>query len=282
MSAAVGIDVGGTKCLGVLVVDGEVVAEERRATPPAARLVGELADLVVALAGEREVAVGVGVPGLVTRDGVIRSSPNIPDAVELSIGTSLSSSLGVPVVVDNDATCALVAEADRGAARDANDAWLVTLGTGIGGALLADGEPRRGWQGFAGEVGHIIVQRDGILCGCGLNGCWERYASASALAAAAGGAGHIGERPEVVAAWADWVAIGLAALVTSTDPEVLVIGGGVLESADVVLPAIIERLPGRLYAPSNRGIPSVRPAMLGVRAGALGAALLAERSASRG
>lgn len=282
MNASIGIDVGGTKCLGVLVVDGEVVSVERRATPPAARLADELADLVGSLAGGRTVSVGVGVPGLVTHDGVIRSSPNIPAAVETPIGAQLSERLGTPVVVDNDATCALVAEADRGAARDVSDAWLVTLGTGIGGALLAGGEPRRGWQGFAGEVGHIIVQRDGIVCGCGLEGCWERYASASALAAAAGGAEHIATRPDVVAAWAEWVAIGIAALVTTTDPEAVVIGGGVLDSVDVVMPAILERVPGYLYAPSNRRIPSIRSAELGVRAGALGAALLAERSVGRG
>jgi len=282
VSSSIGVDVGGTKCLGVLVVDGEVAAAERRATPPAALLADELADLVRSLAGTREVAVGVGVPGLVTRDGVIRSSPNIPDAVETPIAAELSARLDAPVVVDNDATCALVAEAERGSARGVSDAWLVTLGTGIGGALLADGEPRRGLQGFAGEVGHIIVQRDGIVCGCGLSGCWERYASASALAAAAGGAERIRDRPEVVAEWAEWVAIGIAALVSSTDPEVVVIGGGVLDSSDVVLPAIVERLPRHLYAPSHRRVPSIRLAELGVRAGALGAALLAERSAARG
>lgn len=282
MSGAVGVDVGGTKCLGVLVADGVVVDECRRPTPRAGELVDVLVDMVSTLRGGTDVPVGVGVPGLVTGRGVIRWSPNLPDAVEFDVGAALSERLGVAVAVDNDATCALEAEADRGAAHGVAHAWLVTFGTGIGSAVLVDGVVPRGWQGFAGEVGHLCVERDGRRCPCGLSGCWERYASAASLVTALGGTEQVTADSPIVAEWAEWVAIGIATLVSATDPEVVVVGGGVLESAEVVLPAIRSRIGERLYAPRHRRIPEIRPAAFGVRAGAIGAALLARRSCTQG
>lgn len=284
MTRLIGIDVGGTKSLGVCIdEDGSVVAEAEVSTPRFDALVETLARLVDELGGGDRV--GVGVPGLIDRDAVIRSSPNLAGADHLAIGAPLSGVLKRPVAVDNDATCALVAESLLGVARSVRDAWLVTLGTGIGGAMLIDGMVRRGSQGFAGEVGHMRVVPEGVQCPCGLRGCWERYASGSALArigrvatshmvvqgARAGDSGHMAAIEE----WTSWIAVGLAALANATDPELMVLGGGIVSESDLFVTSVETKLPSHLYARKSRRVPVVRAATLGRRAGAIGAALLA-------
>ena len=284
MTRLIGIDVGGTKCLGVCVgEDGSLITEVEVSTPRFDVLVETLARLVDELGGGDRV--GIGVPGLIDRDAVIRSSPNICGADHLAIGAPLSRLLDRPVKVDNDATCALVAEASHGVARSVRDAWLVALGTGIGGALLVDGEVRRGSQGFAGEVGHMRVEPHGIRCPCGLNGCWERYASGSALARIGNAAtshdvvrgARAGERSHLAAIdeWTEWIAVGLAALANATDPEMMVLGGGMVDEGDLFVHSVETKLASHLYARASRRVPAVRGATFGRRAGAIGAALLA-------
>jgi glucokinase len=284
LTRLIGIDVGGTKCLGVrLAADGTVAAEVLLPTPHFEKLAETLVRIVAQLGGADRV--GVGVPGLVDRHGVIRSSPNLPGADHLDIGRSLEDLLGQAVVVDNDATCALIAETRFGVARDVRDAWLVTLGTGIGGALVADGMVRRGSQGFAGEVGHMRVHPQGLDCPCGLTGCWERYASGTALARIAGAenarevvrgarSGNPGSRA-AVSEWVEWIAVGLAALVNATDPEMIVLGGGLIEEGDLFVGEVQAALVRHLYGHTKRRVPTVISAALSHRAGAVGAALLA-------
>ncbi len=117
---------------------------------------------------------------------------------DLPLRALLEQRLGQPVVVDNDATCALVAEATVGAAKGVTDAVLVTLGTGIGGAVLAGGAIQRGANGFVGEIGHMVVDPDGPDCPCGRRGCWERFASGSALARYGQEAATAGRLPGVL------------------------------------------------------------------------------------
>ncbi|HSJ91650.1 MAG TPA: ROK family protein, partial [Ilumatobacter sp.] len=138
MARTVGIDVGGTKCLGVVLDDrGEIVGEERRPTPRGAGslpvLIDTLAELADVLGPFDEI--GVGVPGLVTRDGVLRAAPNLDGVADFDVAGLLGARLGRRVHVDNDATCATAAEWLFGSARGATDLVLVTLGTGIGGGL---------------------------------------------------------------------------------------------------------------------------------------------------
>src|SRR3954447_19419475 len=160
-SETIGIDVGGTKILGAVVdADGRVLEEVREPTPAGdgEAMVRAMAAVVAALRERHDVdAVGVGVAGAVTADGVVRYSPNLPGAIELPVGALLAEAAGLPVVVDNDATCALAAERTFGAARGSGDVLLVALGTGIGGALVLGGELTRGANGFAGEIGHMVV-----------------------------------------------------------------------------------------------------------------------------
>ena len=183
----VGIDVGGTKAQGVaLDASGAIVTTAQRATPRGPRSLAVLIDTLVELAAELGIGssgtLGVGVPGLVTRAGVLRAAPNLDGVAEFDVSGELQARLGREVLVDNDATCATVAEWQSGAGRGTESMVLVTLGTGIGGGLVANGELQRGVNGFAGEFGHMVVDPNGPRCPCGRRGCWERYASGSGLA----------------------------------------------------------------------------------------------------
>jgi glucokinase len=301
-----GIDVGGTKCLGVVIdVDAAIVFEQRRPTPsgPAA-IIDTLADLVAEMGAID--SLGIGMPGLVTRDGTLLAAPNLIDITHFHIGDLLRERTSVEVHVDNDATCAAVAEWKVGVAAGADDAVMVTLGTGIGGGIVAGGRLLRGAHGFAGEIGHMVVDPDGPLCPCGRRGCWERFASGSALgrlareaasdgsmrrtvelaggdvaavrgehvqdAAIEGDAGALA----VVADFARWVALGLVNLTNAFDPELFVLGGGLASSPQLYLPHIERWFTELLYSADIRPHPSLRFPRLGEHAGAVGAAMLVD------
>jgi glucokinase len=305
----IGIDVGGTKTLGVAIgPSGDVLAEVRRPTPRGPGSVGPLIDLLVdlsrSLGAEDGVSVGIGVPGLVTSQGVLRSAPNLDGVADVAVARLVGERLGFPVFVDNDGTCAAVAEHQVGVARGMSDVALITLGTGIGGAVISDGRVRRGHNGFAGEFGHMVVDPQGPPCPCGRSGCWERYASGVGLArlgrdaAAAGrldavrravGGDPADVRGEdvqraaldgdpdalaVVDDFARWVAVGLANLTNALDPELFVLGGGLASGGDLYLRPVRVWLRELLYQPHLRSIPAVECVALGERAGAIGAALL--------
>jgi glucokinase len=319
-----GIDVGGTKMLGLaLDTSGAVLGEVRVPTPSPSAIRGlegdrnalleAMAEVVSRLAGPLRsssglsyLPVGVGVPGLVDDAGVLRFAPNLPFGQGLDIASLLSERLGGwPVVVDNDATCATVGEWAYGAAARVSDAVMVTLGTGIGGGIVSEGRVLRGANGFAGEIGHMVVDPSGPVCPCGRRGCWERYASGSGLgrlAREAAHAGHLaavvrlaGGDPEAVrgehvtqaasAGDADaravlvelgwWLALGLANLANILDTAAFVVGGGLVEAVRLVLDpvnvAFGEMMEGRHQRPEVR----ILLASLGETAGAIGAALVA-------
>src|SRR5262245_21450689 len=159
-----GIDVGGTKCLGVALDQaGDVVQIERCPTPnDPVELIDALAGLAGMLAPYD--GLGVGVPGLVTRQGTLRAAPNVTAVQELGVGPLLSARRGHRVAVDNDATCAVGAEWQHGSAKGAHHIILVTLGTGIGGGIVIDDRLVRGANGFTGEIGHMVVDPDGPMC----------------------------------------------------------------------------------------------------------------------
>ncbi|EQD27092.1 ROK family protein, partial [mine drainage metagenome] len=173
--------------------------------------------------------------------------------------------LSFPVVIDNDATCAAVGEHLLGAAKDCNNALVFTLGTGIGGGIIAEGRVVRGANGFGGEVGHMAIDPDGPLCPCGKKGCWELYASGSGLrylAIQAGKEGHLEnilhskdgnllaikgeditkaalggdvEAQTVMERFGWWLALGMANLACVFDPELIVLGGGLVQAGTAIL-----------------------------------------------
>jgi glucokinase len=279
-----GIDVGGTKCLATVVDDnGDVVHERRIATP---RGSGPLIEGLIELARSLGPVdtLGVGIAGLITREGVMRAAPNLVIDAELAVGPLLSEALGLTVHVDNDATCATVAEWCLGAGRGCDDMVMVTLGTGIGGGVVAGGVLQRGHNGFAGEIGHMVVDPDGPRCPCGRRGCWERYASGNGLAHLAGGtrgedvvaAARSGDPDAraVIDRYGWWVALGLVNLTNVLDPETFVLGGGLAASPEVFLEPVQRAVTDLLYSPDHRPHPRVVFAELGEHAGALGAALI--------
>jgi glucokinase len=325
---AFGIDIGGTKVLGVAVTrDGEVVGEARVATPEAAvepagsrpGPVGEevadaVAEVVLALrqeartaaAGAGEPPVGVGVPGMLNRQGVLVFSPNLQGAAGVDFRCLLTQRLsGTSLVVENDANCAAVAEFHLGTARGAEHVLVVTLGTGIGGGLITGGKVLVGGQGFAGEIGHMVVDPAGPPCRCGRRGCWERYASGGGLGLLAREAAYAGRLHEVVVraggdpelvrgedvtraameghrgalgvmdelGW--WVALGLANLSAVLDPQRIVIGGGLVEAGEVLLDPVRRAFRELVEGSSVRPPVQIVLAALGERAGAVGAALAA-------
>src|SRR5262245_30762799 len=181
---AVGVDVGGTKIVAIRITgDGNELARAIHPTP-ADDMEATLDELVAAL-GEviaPEVApVGVGAAGLVEEGtGILRSAPNLAWR-DAPIGEVVSRAVGVPVVVDNDCSAGAYGESRLGAGRAVPDMLYLGIGTGIGGGLILGGKLYRGAHGFAGEVGHIVVQEDGPVCGGGNRGCWETVASGRAI-----------------------------------------------------------------------------------------------------
>ena len=308
-----GVDLGGTKILARITDPArplDALATARVDTPRGAdRIVEAIADVVdhvTGLAGAGEVAaIGVGAAGLVSRDGVVRTAPNLAGVVDLDLRGRLHAVTGRAVVVENDATCAMVAEHRVGAALGARHACLVTLGTGIGGGLVVEGELVRGADGLAGEPGHMVVDPSGPPCPCGRRGCWERFASGSGLgrlardAAEAGRADRVmalaggdaeavrgehltraalegdADALEVMRSFAWWVALGLANLATLLDTEIMVIGGGLAAAGSLLLDPTRESFAEHLLGASHRPPVTIVLAALGPDAGAIGAALLA-------
>lgn len=255
--------------------------------------------------GSDVAAVGLGAPGLVDRDGVMHTGPNLPGIEDFGFAEYLGRTTGLPAVVDNDATCAAWAEHERGRFGGHNHTLFLTLGTGIGAGVTVKGELLRGANGFGGEAGHIVVDPDGPPCPCGRNGCWERYGSGSGLARLARDAAVAGLIPRVVElaggnvedvrgehvtraaaegargaaevmdrfGW--WVALGIANLVAVLDSEMVIIGGGLVEAGSVVMDPIRRAFPDVLFGASARPAVPIERASMGEWAGGIGAALLA-------
>lgn len=312
---AIGVDIGGTKVLGVVVDAAEptvVLGEHRVPTPRGSEaLVDAIVDLVDRLDAGGAGPVGLGIPGLVDTADVFRTGPNLPGVVDLDVRATVGPRLGRRVRAANDATCATYAEFTGGAAAGVREGILLTLGTGIGGGIVTGGVVQHGAHGFAGEPGHMLVDPRGPRCPCGRRGCWERYASGSGLgmlgreAAVAGrltaGVALAGGDPEavrgehVVAAtragdadagavldeYAWWVAAGIANLVDLLDPAVVVLGGGVVEAADVLLDRVRAAVPGQVLGADRRPAVPIEAARFGEHAGAIGAAVLAVQPSVR-
>lgn len=314
----IGVDVGGSKVLAGRVDHHGRVHEPIRLRTPGRRVEvsiveDTLLDAVVRVAeGRRIDAVGVAAAGFVDVDRErVLFAPHLPWRGE-HLTDRLAARLDAPVVLDNDANCAAVAEGRYGAASGASSAVLVTLGTGIGGAVLVDGRLWRGVNGMAGEFGHMQLVPGGLRCECGGSGCWEQYCSGNALVRDArtrvgttdslldqlcGGVADQLTGPmiaeaaaaadrEAVAAFAaigHWLGVGLANLAAAMDPARMVIGGGVSDAGGALLGPARTAMSSSLVAASERTVhghrvrvvPDIVRATLGPEAGIVGAAALA-------
>jgi glucokinase len=315
----VGIDIGGTKVMaGVVDADGTILEQLRTETPDKSKspkvVEDTIVELVLDLSERHDVhAVGIGAAGWVDADrDRILFAPHLSWRDE-PLRERLADRLLVPVMVDNDANTAAWAEWRFGAGRGEADLVMITLGTGIGGAILEDGRVKRGRFGVAGEFGHMQVVPGGHRCPCGNRGCWEQYSSGNALVREAkelaladspvaygiidrvGGA--IGDitgplitelarsgDPMCVELFQDigqWLGVGIANLAAALDPSCFVIGGGVSAADDLLITpareAFRRTLTGRGYRPEAR----IAKAELGPQAGMVGAADLARLVARR-
>ena len=295
MTRSLGLDLGGTNIKVVVLDDADgpeqVVFSETFPTL-AERGPTAVVDRLIALAAETTEshggieAVGIGIPGLfdVTL-GTIELFPNLPGPWKgQSVRDPVAESLGLPVTLINDARAFTLAEGTIGAGRGSSTLVCVTLGTGIGGGIMFDGELYTGPLGVAGEIAHQTVLPDGPMCGCGNRGCAEALARADAIAARAGRttvqevyAGVEGGDPDFVAAVrfaAYYLGIALANAVALLGPDRIVIGGGIAEAGNVVLDPIRQALRERVTLVPTDAI-DVVSAALGSKAGAVGAALAA-------
>lgn len=305
MKTALGVDLGGTKiAAGIVDADGHVLtrAELPSDIDDPMSIVAQTAELVRTLAPEGAIGLGIGAAGIVDHaTGHYLYGPNT-GLRDVSLAELVREQVGLRVTIDNDANCAAWAEHRFGVGRGTRHFLCVTLGTGIGGGLVVDGKPYRGAHGGAAEIGHMIVDPDGPVCGCGRRGCWEQYASGLALERMAltelpahadsvlrdelhagrvrGKAVTLAARQgdvfakELVDRMADWVGWGLGSLVNILEPERIAIGGGITTDWDLLSVRAIDAMAERVEASDRRPLPDALPAELGPDAGIVGAALL--------
>jgi glucokinase len=310
-----GIDLGGTSIHAAAVRQGEILADARSKTPGGTgpdAVVEEIADLLHELhrqlgTGSRLQGICVGAPGGVDPEtGIVHHAPNL-GWFDYPLGQALAARVELPVVVENDVTIGAIGEHAYGAGRGTRHLVALFVGTGVGGALIVDGVPLRGFRGAAGEVGHLIAVPGGRTCGCGRSGCFEAYASRTAMEAllrermAEGRESVVPEimsrkgknrmsssvveaaldqgdplMTEVLAEAQGHLATLVADLVNTVDPEMIVFGGGLVERLGTrfVDPIARQARPGFL---SQEGADRIRivPAELGDQAGTIGAAVVA-------
>ena len=291
----VGIDLGGSFIKGVLTDRlGKVRRWERVPTERekgAEHVLNRVKSTVNTLTqgGEALAAVGVGIPGMLDRDRErVFLAPNLGWR-DITIRSELRRLIGVPVFLDNDANAAALGEAWLGAARHSSSFMLVTIGTGIGSGLVLGGEIYRGANGLAAELGHMGLLPQGTRCSCGQRGCLETLVSAGAILHEAREASVVQEGAEarevlelansgnkeavgVVAEAMEYLALGLKNTIVLLDLELILIGGGVGDSSAGFIDMLRDRTIDLL--PVKREV-KIKQAILGNRAGALGAARLA-------
>jgi len=293
----IGIDLGGTKIATALADDNGHIVKRVEVPTHAAEgpdaVIERMADTArKVMAGVQTrgiVGVGIGAPGpLNPRTGMVLGPPNLPGWNVIPLQQRMEALLELPVVIDNDANVAAIAECRLGAGHGAENMLYVTVSTGIGGGVIMDGSIRHGASGLAAEIGHIIVDVNGPLCNCGNRGCLEAVASGTAIRRLAQERlGQAWGAREVAAAAASgdglaasllddafrWLGIGLINAVQLFDPAVIVIGGGVAQIGQPMFDTLQQVLDGNLF---RTGSPAVRvvPAALGTQSGVIGAALL--------
>jgi glucokinase len=313
-SLSIGVDIGGTKVLGGVVdLNGNIVERSRRDTPKNGGndLTKAIADVILELHGKYPAnSIGISAATLVSTDRqTLIGAPNIADWDGINLRNELFALTKLECVVENDANSAAWGEAVHGAAKGFDQVVVLTVGTGIGGGFIANGSLYRGAHGVAAEFGHIRVVNDGLKCGCGSHGCLEQYASGTALmrhtreeiskdknraskilsfgdgtlnglrgehitsAAKDGDSLAI----EMLALTGYWIGVGVASLCAALDPEVVVIGGGVIDAGDLLLEPARKSLKANILFSNNHKIPDLVAAKLGNDAGLVGVADLARR-----
>ncbi len=315
MDYVIGIDLGGTNIRAAAVTPNGKIFHRIKISSEVEkgneRVVRNLLDIIHEIEGrakgegKRLICVGLGIPGIIFYDrGVISQSPNFPDWIDFDLRSRLAKDFSLPFFIDNDANAAAIGEGWQGAGRGEKSFCCLTLGTGIGGGLVFNGDIWHGEDGMGGEIGHLIVNPDGPSCGCGGRGCLEVYASATAIVRMAresyssSDAAGLRERSNnnidavssemiynlakegdhytrnILRVMARYLGIGLADLVNLLNIGLIIIGGGVAAAWDLFITDTIKEMRERSYKIPGERVRVVRAAC-GDDAGILGAAYMA-------
>lgn len=292
----IGIDLGGTNLrIGVFNEQGEMINEQSQptqATKGPEYVINQMAEIINELKSTYKIkAVGIGSPGpLNPHDGIIIEPPNLPGWINVPIVQLLQEKTNLSVKLENDANAAALAEATLGAGKGASSVFFITVSTGIGGGYVLNGELVSGAQGSCGEIGNMIVNPSpDAYQGPGLNkGALEGLASGTAIGRigqerlniknGAQGVFHLAEQGNkeaqaILDEAINYLAIGVANIVHTVNPEIIVIGGGVMKSKNLIIEPLIEKTKGYLY-PSLKEDFVLKPALLDQKAGLIGAGLL--------
>ncbi len=295
--AVLAVDLGGTNIrMAAVADDGAILHLTRRPTPKNVTpdelisLTGEMADECAAhiSADDRLVGIAFAAPAPAAKDfdGVLTQLPNLPSVSGMNLRTALEQRFSFPVTIENDANAAAIGENWLGASKGVDTSIIVTLGTGIGGGIIINGEPHRGKDGTAGEIGHFCVVPDGHPCGCGSHGCVEQYASATAILRMARESGldaatsrdvydafqNGDERAiQVFSQMGTYLGIVLAGLVNTLNPDMIVISGGVAAAWDAFIEPLKNEVHRRAFEAPAKSVKIVRT-HLDDNAGILGAA----------
>ncbi len=312
----IGVDLGGTNiATGVLNENNEIIGRGKvktRAPRPAPEIfdsIKESVEMAIADAGisiDEVKSIGIGTPGSVNKaTGEIEFSNNL-QFNNVPAKEMLESRLKKPVFLENDANCAALGEAVAGCGNGVKDFVAVTLGTGVGSGIIIDGKIIRGSNYCGGEMGHMVINVDGIQCNCGRKGCWEKYASATALVSQAVEAmqnnktsllwktcdGDLNKvegktifdaldlgdatAKEVVDRYLYYVSVGIANIINALQPEIICVGGGISGQGEKILRPIRAYITQERYSVHSNKQTIILPAQLGNDAGIIGAALLDE------
>jgi glucokinase len=295
---SIGLDLGGTNLRAAAIDRTNQILERRAAAtnPDAGReaMVGHMVNAIAELRDSCGAAglagIGIGVPGFILlKEGIVRNSNNLACLDDFPLRAEIERRLGAHVILENDANAAALGEKWMGAGRDVDDLVLLTLGTGIGGGIISGGRVLQGYLGMAGELGHITVVPDGNPCGCGNQGCLEKHASATAIAAMASmlklGEGLSAREvydlamsgnekaSRIFVAMGQALGVALATLVNTFNFPLYLLSGGVLAAWDLFAPPMLEEVRRRSFTFRTTDT-RIEKATLGNEAGLFGAACL--------
>ena len=308
----IGIDLGGTNiAVGIVTKEGEILKKTSvpaRAERPFDQIFADMADCIRRLLSETGISeseiasIGIGTPGCIdTEKGILIFAGNFKYGKNVDYRAEMAKHFDIPVYIGNDANVAALAEVRAGAAKGVKNAVMITLGTGVGGGIIIDGKIFEGAYSAAGELGHIVLVSDGEPCSCGRKGCWEAYASVTALvrqtkAAMLENPASLMNKPPmeqvsgrtafdaakkgdkaalaVVDRYQEYITEGLADMVNIFSPEIIVVGGGISKEGDYLLDPVREKIKSRVFGVGLLPERKIVPAALGNDAGLIGAALL--------
>ncbi|MBO5222866.1 MAG: ROK family protein [Clostridia bacterium] len=308
----IGIDLGGTNiAVGIVTKEGKVLKKTSvpaRAERPFDQIFADMASCIRQLFAETGIkeseieSIGIGTPGCIdTEKGILIFAGNFKYGKNIDYRAEMAKHFDIPVYIGNDANVAALAEVRAGAAKGVKNAIMITLGTGVGGGIIIDGKIFEGAYSAAGELGHIVLISNGEQCSCGRKGCWEAYASVTALVRqtkaamlanpdsimnktpleqvsgrTAFDAAKKGDKAAlaVVDQYQEYITEGLADMINIFSPEVIVVGGGISKEGDYLLNPVREKIKSRVFGIGLLPDRKILPAELGNDAGIIGAAML--------